>query len=244
MLRLSDVTLFAIDCFTPEKTLLAMDYSTKWVEFGEVMLLTDTGRFSNLPETIGYKVPLTVIHHIETTRMVPRQFAPHHPPFKADYEMAVMREPSEHVRTPFLIHMEWDSAIINPDAWDPDWLGYDFIGAPWPAHHEPGWPACDGHTNNVGNGGFSLKSMKYARATRAATDKFKGDYGMYCSDMWPCRTIRPWLEKQFGVKFAPDTVASRFSCENKIYSGQFAFHGKHTAEMNNWQGDFFRSIRP
>lgn len=238
MLKLPNVTLFAIDCFTPQKTMDALAFSTKWVRFDSVILLTNTLKFQ-----VESKPWLTVIHSEQTDRKVPRQNAPHHPPLPIDYEMAVMQQPSKYVKTSHLLHMEWDSAILNHAAWNDEWMQYDFIGAPWSPHHEPGWPACDGETNNVGNGGFSLKSVKFCSLVREATETFKDDPGICSSDMWPCRTLRPWLEQR-GVKFAPDKVAERFSCENRIYSGQFGMHGKWTCELNNWGGPFLGNIRP
>ena len=236
MLKIPDVTLFAIDCFSPQRTLDAMLFSTQWVKFGDVILLTDMRKQFHKPSWVR------IIHHEESTRKVPRPQAPYHPPLPIDYELAVMREPSKYVQTSHLIHMEWDSAVLNRAAWDNDWLKYDFIGAPWHPHHEPGWPPCDGETNNVGNGGFSLKSLKFVTLTAEATVLFKDDPGICSSDMWPCRTIRPWLE-QHGVTFAPETVAEKFSCENRIYSGQFGYHGRWTAAMNNWGGPF-AGVRP
>jgi hypothetical protein len=238
MLKLPNVTLFAIDCISPERTVAALKFSTQWVRFAEVILLTDTQKF-NPPGNPWLKI----VHHEEGTEKVERPYSPWHKSFPVDYELAVMREPSQHVKTSHLIHMEWDSAVLNRSAWTEDWLQYDFIGAPWVAHHEPGWPPCDGHTNNVGNGGFSLKSVRFCELTRAATEVFKGDLAMYSSDAWPCRSIRPWLEER-SMKFAPERVADRFSCENRIYSGQFGMHGRETCEINNWGGPFFGGIRP
>jgi len=243
MLSLPQVTLLSIDTVSPEKTLRALEFSTRWVRFAEVVLLTDTTKHS-IPATIGYKVPVRVVHHTETDRMTPRLEAPWHPPLPYDYETAVMCEPSQHVKTPHFILQEWDSAVLNPEAWNPEWLRYDFIGAPWPPHHEPGYPECDGVTNAVGNGGFSLRSIKFARATRRAVELFREDWEKHpSSDMWPARTCRKWLESQ-GVRFAPPEVAARFSCENRVYCGQWGMHGRWTCEMNNWGGPFFGSIRP
>ena len=239
MLKLPNVTLFAIDCFTPELTIKAMEFSTRWVQFADSILLTDTSQF-RLPV-----IPwLTVIHHPQgDNHKVKRPYSPWHKDLPVDYEISVMREPPLHVKTLHLIHMEWDSAVMNRSAWTDDWLQYDFIGAPWPPHSEPGWPPCDGHTNSVGNGGFSLKSLRFCSLTRAATEVFKMEPPMFNSDMWPCRSIRHWLEDR-GIKFAPERIADRFSCEDQIYSGQFGMHGRKTCEMNNWGGPFFSKIRP
>lgn len=267
ILKLPDVTLFAIDCFTPLKTLAMMDISMRFVDFGDAMLLTNTdhGDWVNHPAFIKEFWPdgtlkvnywrveqartlsmaqlsgIKLLPHKESTEKCPRPEAPHHPPLPKDYERAVMVEPSRHASTDFILHMEWDSAVLNPLAWTDDFLKYDYIGAPWWRHTEPGWPTCD-ETNNVGNGGFSLKSQKYCQLIAQACEFFHDHPGIISSDMWPCRSMRPWLEHR-GIKFAPAEVAYRFSCENQIYSGQFGFHGRWTAEMNGW-GGVFKHIRP
>jgi hypothetical protein len=167
---------------------------------------------------------------------------PWHKPLPVDYEMDNLLRPAEYCDLGYVLYCEWDAGVLNPLGWDPEFLKYDFIGAPWVRHNDPGWPACDGETNNVGNFGFSLRSKRFCDAIAEAVSRNKGDPTMVSSDRWACRTMRPWLEKK-GVKFAPWPVAMRFSCENVVYSGQFGFHGRQTAEMNGWGGKWLGGIR-
>lgn len=248
MITLPDVTLFAIDCYAPLRTVTAMRLSTAHCRFAEQVLLTDTARHSrSLAALSGFnhglsRLRIRLVHHVESDRKVtPNRRL--HAPLTLDYEMASLREPALHVNTAHLLYIEWDSAILNPWAWDPAWLQYDFIGAPWAEHFEAGWDPCDGHTNNVGNGGFSLRSRRYCAATRELADAFKDDPSVACSDMFPCRNGRKWLEER-GIVFAPEDVARRFSCENRIYDGAFGFHGKYTAELNGWGGVFAEMRAP
>lgn len=233
MLHLPNITLFAIDCVTPEKTIAAMRYSMRWVKFGAAILITDTLR--NAIDCTD----IEVIHREETDDKV----SPIGMPglnLPVAYELDVLRLPAEYLRTSHMLHVEWDSAVLNPLAWTDDFLDYDYIGAPWPPHHDPGWPACD-ESNNVGNGGFALKSQKFCKMIRRATDEFRDDNAMVSSDRWQCRTVRPWMEKQ-GVVYAHETVASLFSCEGRIYTGAFGFHGTSTVEANGWSGNFFSGL--
>lgn len=241
-MKLPQVTLFAIDCFKPWRTIHAMRSAMRFVRFGDAVLLTDTKQFD-----LGAS-DIRISDHRESHVKVacPR---PDHYPLPRDYEIASLREPSNpdhRVETSHILYMEWDSGIANPWAWLNSWLEYDYIGAPWPPHCEAGWPACD-ETNNVGNAGFSLRSMRYCRGTAAALIEFQNDpmvkAGVISSDMHPCRTWRKWLETVHGVRFAPDTVAGRFSCENMIYSGQFGWHGRWTGELNGWGGEL-ADVRP
>jgi len=254
MIHLPQVTLFAIDTVHPDRTLRAMRDAMRHVEFAEAVLLTDTQRWR-----IGAS-NIRTVHHTESDRKVKCPRADHYP-LPVDYEFAALVEPGRHgngVKTSHVLFMEWDSGIANPWAWQERdgvtghiwgdiWMSYDYIGSPWPPHHEPGWPACDGETNNVGNGGFSLRSVKYCCGTADALAHFKDDpmvkAGQISSDMHPCRTWRSWLEKEHGIKFAPEKIAARFSCENLPYSGQFGWHGQWTAELNGW-GGALADVRP
>ena len=78
-----------------------------------------------------------------------------------------------------------------------DFLAWDYIGAPWVYKNRP---------SEVGNGGFSLRS----RALLQATMSLPWD-GHEPEDAAICRTMRPQLESQFGLKFAPLNLAARFS---------------------------------
>lgn len=270
ILKLPSVSLLSIDCFTPLKTLRAMEFSTKFVDFADVLLLTDVDRPDlradhrfeakrRLPEgrdylwradhlrTCGVMKSLDemgtirLIPHKESEEKMLRPDAPHHPGLPKDYELASMCEPIKHMQTGFILFCEWDAAVLNPTAWMDEFLKYDYIGAPWSRHHEPGWPKCDEH-NCVGNAGASLRSRLYCQKIAEACELFKNDPARISCDMWPARSVRPWLESQ-GVKFAPPGLAYRFSCENQIYSGQFMFHGKYTALLNNWGGELAH-VRP
>ena len=239
MLELPNVTLFAIDVVTPLKTLSMMRFSMRWVNFAKAVCLTNMKANRDAIYQFSKEVEL---RHIEQSD---RKISPPGMPqlkIPVDYELAILRETTKHFDTSHVLHMEWDSAVLNPDAWDNEWLGYDFIGAPWQNHNDPGWPKCD-ESNNVGNGGFSLKSRGFCEAVASISLNTRNDDpAMLISDSWMCRTMRPKLES-LGMRFAPASIAARFSCENKIYTGQFGFHGKQTADINGWGGSFGK-IRP
>lgn len=234
MLKLPKVCLFAIDCYNPQRLLNAMRKSIQFVKFGRLVLMTDTRRhrkLATLPD-------LEVVQLTESDRKASP--FPGHPPIALDYDRDIMIRSHEFCPEGWhQIQMEWDSAVLNPLAWDPGWLKYDFIGAPWPEHADPGWPKCT-EANNVGNFGFSLKSREFCLSmlecyTYAQKSELYRPQSM-SSDRFMCRTVRPMLESQKGIKFAPWDVAMRFSCENQIYSGQFGFHGRFTARLNGWGG--------
>lgn len=225
---LPTVILMSIDTITPSKTLRAMRSVSEVCRFMEAVLLTDKSKHPNLVSD-----GVTVRHHTETDRTFPildDNGRVTHP----DYELANLIEPANQFRNgaTHVLYMENDSGIKNRSAWTNQFLEYDFIGAPWGPHGFSGWPACDGETNAVGNFGFSLRSRRFCEfvAKRALeTDST----ARFSCDAWACRTLRPELER-LGIRYAPVKLARRFSCEDQIYNGQFAFHGHMTARINNW----------
>lgn len=142
-----------------------------------------------------------------------------------EYSKYYIKHLTEHIDTEHVLIIHADGYIQNPDAWDNDWLQYDYIGATW------------GYKDNmnVGNGGFSLRSKKLLDIlSRLELDVYHPE------DDIICRKLRPMLEKTYGIKFAPEEVANRFAIEaygahafptgNK-YSGQFGFHGYHVQDL-------------
>ncbi|MEZ0389889.1 MAG: DUF5672 family protein [Verrucomicrobium sp.] len=119
----------------------------------------------------------------------------------------------KYVTTSHMLCIHLDGYIVNPELWDPAWLEYDYIGAPWPE---------DLNKDRVGNGGFCLKSRRLLnRIAEIPWQDFPGD-------VLVCSVFREQLIAE-GFKFAPLEVAALFSIENKIPEHQpaktFGFHG-------------------
>jgi hypothetical protein len=120
------------------------------------------------------------------------------------------------------LKFEPDGYVQNWKAWDKDWLNYDLIGAPWLWYSD----------NQVGNG-ISLRSKRLYDIL-ANDEKIipTNDHIIkeHEEDHNICRIYRPYLEKEYGIKFAPVEAAKKFSIEafgrpDKNYTGQFCFHG-------------------
>lgn len=137
------------------------------------------------------------------------------PPLKGieDYNRFMLRGLAPLITTAHVLVVQWDGFISQPGRWDESFLEWDYIGAPW--YH-------GGSSGSVGNGGFSLRSHKLLSALEAidhpATEP---------EDMAICVTLRPMLEANFGIRFAPLDVAQRFACEYGPYAPAFGFHGMH-----------------
>lgn len=139
-----------------------------------------------------------------------------------DYSRFIVKELHKHVKTTHCLIIQHDGYVLNPSAWKPEWLDYDYIGATW-------WYK-DGM--NVGNGGFSLRSKKLIDIL--ATDPNIRE--VHPEDHVICRTYRTYLERVHGIRFAPEEVADRFSYEghlqpSKSLNGHFGFHGKKAVEQ-------------
>jgi len=243
VILLPQVTLFGVDVVTPMRTMQSMLFSMRHVQFADAVLLTDLRRFN-----IG-AAGVRVIHHTQGNHSV----SIGHRNLYPDYERSNLLMPSwigSQVKTSHVLFQEWDALVLNPWVWNEKvedgrtwgqvWLSYDLCGAPWVAHCDYTQIPCDGHTNNVGNGGFQLRSMKFCKAVRILVERFKDDpiirAGKLSADVHPCIVWRPILEKEFGIKFAPEHIARKFAAECRIYGGEFGFHGRETARLNGWRG--------
>ena len=187
---LNSVTLAAVTSIALAATARAMALSQRHLHYGEVLFLSDR------PPPIGT---------LATWRQIP--------PIQSrnDYSRFMLRDLAAHLCTEHVLCVQWDGYVIDPEAWDPAFLDYDYIGAPWPHFADD---------KRVGNGGFSLRSRRLVEActTLPITDE--------AEDVSICRTHRSLLEKRFGLRFAPEDVACRFAYERIAPAGrQFGFHG-------------------
>jgi Protein of unknown function (DUF5672) len=131
---------------------------------------------------------------------------------RQDYSRFIQRDLHSFVQTSFALLVQWDGYLLAPGQWRPEFRDYDYIGAPWPQFD-------DG--KNVGNGGFSLRSLKLLESTAQLPDNFDE-----AEDTFICRTHREALEKDFGIQFAPEAVARCFAYERTAPNGkELGFHG-------------------
>jgi hypothetical protein len=124
---------------------------------------------------------------------------------------------TEYVETKYIIFQQWDAMVHDGSRWTDDFLTCDYIGAVWP-WRPPG--------QNVGNGGFSLRSKRLLEQLTASHIKLDpdGEHGVQ-EDNYIAIMHRPWLESQ-GMVFAMPGLANRFSIELSPDAGHaMAHHG-------------------
>ncbi len=125
------------------------------------------------------------------------------------------REVPRHVATSHFLLVQWDGWPIDGDAWTDDFMGYDYVGAPWPWYDR----------RAVGNGGFSLRSVELMRAAASLCPPLpKGRP----EDEVLCRDYRPRLE-HLGFKWPSFDLAYKFSVEHGGDGRPFGFH-----DIRNW----------
>lgn len=208
-LKLDNVTLLGVDCLDVSRLKRSFDICTYYCDFSDIKFLTSL-------DTTGLEYPAVKIHPINS---------------KEEYSKFMIKELNNYVDTDYVLIVQYDGFICNPNAWTNEFLKYDYIGAPW-------W--YDNH--NVGNGGFSLRSKKLLNILQ--NDKNITVY--HPEDNQICRIYREYLES-LGIVFANDDIAIIFSyeCSPKYkdpWKDQFGYHGGITGIRSTWKdyNNFFR----
>ena len=130
----------------------------------------------------------------------------------ADYNRLITRTLAEHLRCDHVLVVQYDGFVLHPDAFETEFLAYDYIGAPWPGQADA----------DVGNGGFSLRSRRLVDTVAS----LPYDTSAEAEDLFICRSARALLENHAGLRFAPRALATRFSVEYPAVPHRtYGFHG-------------------
>jgi len=159
-----------------------------------------------------------------------------------EYNVFMLREFHKYVDHDFVLTVQADGYVTHPERWDPTWLQYDYIGAPWPENFR-----C-AQRNQVGNSGFCLRSKRIFELTADfATDKAIYEHRLTTSmvrnvgpvydDVFTCSTCYSAMLAS-GIKYAPVSVARRFAFERPMpksrFDKAFGFHGDKTDQTKRW----------
>jgi hypothetical protein len=143
----------------------------------------------------------------------------------AEYSEFVFSRIHAYTDKKFILIYQEDGYALRPEFWDPEFLNYDYIGAPWPTKFP--W-AAEGFL--VGNGGFSLRSRRLCEfCSPLAYPRGASE------DMMICTYYKNYLVAR-GFQFAPVEVAKKFSFEHMFdethdINACFGFHGKHNLHL-------------
>lgn len=144
-----------------------------------------------------------------------------------EWNRKIIFELFNYVETSHALLIHADGYVKNPDLWNPEWLEYDYIGAPWPLPSDSySYRTPQGEIVRVGNS-VSLRSRQILELPRKLGLEWKPYYGFTNEDGYLCCHHRRTLESH-GMKFAPIEVAKHFSKEHEIPENvgldTFAFH--------------------
>lgn len=140
----------------------------------------------------------------------------------------IIYELYKYVDTDFAMLIHADGYVINPRLWNPDWLNYDYIGAPWPLPRDDYSYRADmeGEIIRVGNS-VSLRSRRIMELPSKIGLEWREYYGNTNEDGFLCVHNRQVLQNA-GCSFAPIDIAKYFSREHSIPENEgietFAFH--------------------
>lgn len=139
----------------------------------------------------------------------------------------IIYELKDYIYTDFCMLIHPDGYVINPDAWRPEFLEYDYIGAPWPLPQDDySYRTPAGQIVRVGNS-VSLRSKRMLELPSKLGLEWKPYFGNTNEDGFLTCHNRDIL-KEHGIKFAPLEVAKYFSKEHEIPENKgietFAFH--------------------
>jgi hypothetical protein len=214
MKKINNTTICCLDTKNKIEALIALDKSIKDISFDKYYFFTDNidginiSKFENLA-----KVNLEIFYIPTITS-------------KSDYSKFCLVDLNKYISTNFCLTIQHDGYIINPECWKDEFLGFDYIGAPWPSQ----W----GYKNRVGNGGFCLKSKKFLNLCEEIFSQF--DFRLDISrDKYDISINEDFLScniyyEEFianGIKYADAETASYFSIEHpvpEIKEKTFGFH--------------------
>ncbi len=147
-----------------------------------------------------------------------------------EWNRAVVFDLGDYIDTDFALLIHPDGFVVHPELWNPDWLKYDYIGAPWPLPKDNfSYRDINGTIQRVGNS-VSLRSKKLLALPKQLNMEWKSFHSFFNEDGYISVNMRHVFESH-GCKFAPLQVAKYFSRENEIPENKevektFVFH-KH-----------------
>jgi hypothetical protein len=226
MLQLSNITLLSVSSVEQEGTDLALRISSHDINFGAIKFLSSEEWISTDPRIEVIPIPRINFD---------------------GYSKFILEELVHYVETEFCLIVQADGFVLNASRWNPRFLDYDYIGAPWPRNLMLQMPpelrgvmgdvdlALDLRRNQIGNGGFSLRSKKLLQETsKIAFDELS--FLSKSEDL----IIGYYLYDQMlaaGIKFPEPELAAQFSIESLTAAyGQnpktsFGFHSKTLRDL-------------
>jgi len=145
-----------------------------------------------------------------------------------EWNHAIIFDLRKFVDTDFCMLVHPDGFVVNPESWKPEFLNYDYIGAPWPLPTDDySYRTPDGEIVRVGNS-VSIRSKEMLHLPYQLEVTWRSYFGNTNEDGFlTCHNRR--LFQHYGARYAPIEMAKYFSREMDIPENQdvespFAFH--------------------
>lgn len=133
---------------------------------------------------------------------------------KRTYSYFICKELYKYIETSHVLIIQADGYILDHKQWDDEFMNYDLIGAAWPYDHD----------RRIANGGFSLRTKRLQEIV--GTDDLIDV--VHPEDQSISIIYKFYLEEKYGIKFAPEELAEKFSFELIEPNQQtFGFHQFH-----------------
>lgn len=209
MINLSyTVTIIAVDCITPKLAIKAIEFSCRGIQFQNAILFTS--------EDITHDwIKIVKIDPITSTQEYSK-FMINKLPYLIDDNV------------PYILVVQADGFVLNPELWDDHFLFCDYIGAPWDLNGCRVWKK----KSRIGNGGFSLRSRRLLHRLKEVKDydgtipedSFISDFIWKDNQHWPksAGTLIPALIEN-AVKFSLECPLEDYPFD---LTKCFGFHGK------------------
>jgi len=189
--KLENVTLVCVDCVNYGEALTAIRKSMYQIDFARVIFLTDIKAYNP-----NFPFEIIKIDKISS---------------KAEFSHFIFKKLASYITTEYVLIIHADGYVIDGNAWDDEFLKYDYLGSPWL------YP----EGRNVGNG-VSLRTKRLLDIL--ASDDFMNV--THPEDDSICRLYGEYLEKKYDIKFAPEDIADKFGYElREPTQSTFLFHG-------------------
>ena len=219
------VDLVTINCNMVEAGVKALEYSTKYIEFNNVFLLSD--------QTISGNFDLISIKKIRDVE---------------DYNNEILNL-SKHIKSEYVLIIQHDGHVINHKKWDDLFLKFDYIGAPWPNSNKwnERWKYYPKemeekilknlNLNRIGNGGFSLRSKKFLDYSRSYKEVDGAPEDIFLNILNFDKAF------EYGIKYPDVKTAISFSYEiplkGKNLEKEKRFHFYNKNNHFGWHGNKF-----
>lgn len=202
-LNLESVSLVCVATKNVERGVLALKYSQRDIRFGQTLL------FSHYKPQINHD-----LCHIKIK------------PFSSVEEWGefIIYDLHKYIKTEYILLIHDDGFVVNANSWDPKFLDYDYIGAPWPIPKDDfSYRTDSGELVRIGNS-VSIRSKRILELPSLLNLPWVPFHGYKHEDGFLTVQYRDILVAK-GINYAPVQLGESFGREYvNTPNPPFTFH--------------------